>query len=244
MKKTVLLIPEKTDTEFEQVFATWTSKGGEIIRLGKYWIKDDYIDNQNIAIYGNQTFALVLEQVYNVKLVSPDDRLISKLDKKWIKRNIEVKKIYEISETNFPIFIKPAIPKMFIASIFNDFKSFQQITNDIEKDTEIILSSVITDIKAEARGYLKNGIIKDLALYEGNADLQIGWLFLEEFAETHKNILPEVVVTDIAYSEKLGWFILEFNACWGAGLNNCNTDKVIDCIIEATRNESKANNAN
>jgi hypothetical protein len=30
--------------------------------------------------------------------------------------------------------------------------------------------------------------------------------------------------------------ILEFNACWGAGLNNCKAEKVIECIIGATIN--------
>ncbi len=34
--KTILLIPEKTDIEFEDVFATWTGRGEEIRRLGKY----------------------------------------------------------------------------------------------------------------------------------------------------------------------------------------------------------------
>lgn len=46
--------------------------------------------------------------------------------------------------------------------------------------------------------------------------------------------LPRVVVIDIAYNQEKGWFVLEFNACWGAGLNNCNAEKVIDCIIGAT----------
>jgi hypothetical protein len=40
----------------------------------------------------------------------------------------------------------------------------------------------------------------------------------------------------MAYDEQIGWFILEFNACWGAGLNNCKAEKVIDCIIDATIN--------
>jgi hypothetical protein len=52
----------------------------------------------------------------------------------------------------------------------------------------------------------------------------------------NKNQLPRVVVVDIAFSELTGWFILEFNACWGAGLNNCKAEKVIDCIIGATIN--------
>jgi hypothetical protein len=41
-------------------------------------------------------------------------------------------------------------------------------------------------------------------------------------------------VVDIGYNTEKGWFIIEFNACWGAGLNGCSPEKVIDCIIEST----------
>ena len=48
--QTTLLIPEKTDIEFEQVFETWTKKGGIIKRLGKYWIRDEELAKKPIAI--------------------------------------------------------------------------------------------------------------------------------------------------------------------------------------------------
>jgi hypothetical protein len=236
MDKTILLIPEKTDIEFEQVFKIWTDNGGEIRRIGKYWIKDESLNGQKIAIYGNQTFSLVLAQIYNVELISPNDKDIAKLDSIWTKRKIEIKTISDITETDFPIFIKPVIPKSFIASVFSTLEDFENATKGLEKTEELMVSTIVTDITAEARAYLKNGIVKDIALYEGNADIKEGRLFLQKFAEKNLNILPAVVVTDIAYSEKLGWFVLEFNACWGAGLNNCDAEKVIDCIIEATKN--------
>ncbi len=236
MNKTILLIPEKTDVEFEQVFKIWTDNGGEIRRLGKYWLKDESLNGQKIAIYGNQTFSLVLAQIYNVELISPNDKDIAKLDAIWTKRKIEIKTISDVIETDFPIFIKPVIPKSFIASIFSTLEDFENATMGLEKTEELMTSTIVSDIRAEARCYLKNGVVKDIALYEGSADIKEGELFLQQFAEKNLDILPEVVVTDIAYSENLGWFVLEFNACWGAGLNNCNAEKVIDCIINATKN--------
>ena len=231
-----LLIPEKTDAEFEQVITTWTQRGGTIKRLGKYWIKDDTLAQQKIAIYGNQTFALVLAQIYNVGLLSPDDTLIARLENNWVKRNIRAIQIKDIQPADFPAFIKPVIPKLFLAGIFAKSDDFTAVTNGLQDTEAILVADIVTDISAEARSYIRNGEITDIALYEGTADLVSGRRFLSDFISTYQKALPSVVVVDIAFSEKTGWFVLEFNACWGAGLNNCEADKVIDCIIDATIN--------
>jgi ATP-grasp domain, R2K clade family 2 len=235
-KSIILLIPEKTDIEFEEVFATWIKYGGQIKRLGKYWVKDEDLLKNKIAIYGNQTFAFVLAQIYNVKLLSPDDTLIARLDYKWTKRNIELKQINQIVDTDFPVFIKSVIPKIFIANSFNSFFDFKQVTKGLPDTEGILVSSIVEHIQAEARSFIMDGIIKDIALYEGSANLLSGIKFLLDFIENKKSQLPKIQVIDIAFSEQTGWFILEFNACWGAGLNNCKAENIIDCIINATVN--------
>jgi len=232
-----LLIPEKTDIEFEQVFETWTRNGGIIKRLGKYWIRDEELAKQRIAIYGNQTFSLVLAQVYNVELVSPDDVLIAKLESKWTKRKIELKQIGQITQDDFPVFVKPVIPKLFIAGIFQTLTEFKQVTVGLQDSEQVLVSSIVGNIQAEARSFIIDGTVKDIALYEGSGDLTTGKIFLNNFIDNSKKQLPSVVVVDLAYSNDLGWFVLEFNACWGAGLNNCKAENVIDCIIGATINK-------
>ncbi|GAO44166.1 hypothetical protein [Flavihumibacter petaseus] len=56
-------MPEKTDSEFEAVAATWQSIGGDVLRPGKFWIKQDDLSDSVISIYGNQAFAFVLAQL-------------------------------------------------------------------------------------------------------------------------------------------------------------------------------------
>ncbi|MBO9198897.1 MULTISPECIES: ATP-grasp domain-containing protein [Niastella] len=236
MHKPILLIPEKTDPETEQVFEAWTKNGGQIKRLGKYWIRDEELARQQIAIYGNQAFSLVLAQIYNVELLSPDDSLIARLDQAWTKRIIQLKLIDQLTESDFPVFIKPVIPKMFMAGVFQTLNDFMQVAGGLEDTEKVLVSTIISDIKAEARCYVKDGMVKDLALYEGEADLTSATQFVLDFMDSNKKDLPKVVVIDIACSDIAGWFILEFNACWGAGLNSCKAENVIDCIIEATVN--------
>jgi hypothetical protein len=240
--ETILLIPEKSDIEFEEVFATWTNNGGHIKRLGKYWIKDEALLNKKIAIYGNQTFAFVLEQIYGVELLSPDDTLIARLDIKWTGRNVQLRTIGDITELGditereFPVFIKPVIPKIFVAGVFKTSAAFKEVIQGLPNEEQILVSSIVDPIQAEARSFIMNGEIKDLALYEGYGDLNEARIFLAEFLKNSSDDLPDTFVVDLAYNEHTGWFVLEFNACWGAGLNNCSAEKVIDCIINATIN--------
>lgn len=234
--QTTLLIPEKTDAEFEQVFATWIKNGGQIKRLGKYWVKDEELGRQKIAIYGNQTFAFVLAQIYNVELLSPDDTLIARLGNEWTKRTIELKQIGQVSENDFPVFIKPLIPKIFIAGVFQTIDDFREVTSGLPNTEEILVSNIVDGIQAEARSFVKDGVVKDIAFYEGSADLLAGKEFVSKFIDDNKRKLPNVAVVDIAFSEQIGWFVLEFNACWGAGLNGCKAENVIDCIVGATIN--------
>jgi hypothetical protein len=231
-----LLVPEKTDVEFDQVIATWLKRGGAVKRLGKYWIKDETLAQQQIAIYGNQTFALVLAHIYNVSLLSPDDTLIARLENNWVKRSIRAIQLKDLRTTDFPVFIKPVIPKLFLAGVFDKPADFNTVTQGLQDTEAILVADIIQDIRAEARGYIRNGVIMDIALYEGSADIVTGRRFLTDFIAAYQTALPAVAVVDIAFSEQSGWFILEFNACWGAGLNNCEADKVIDCIIAATVN--------
>ncbi|RFS21424.1 DUF4343 domain-containing protein [Chitinophaga silvatica] len=233
-KQITLLIPEKTDIEFDKVVEAWLHRNGQIKRLGKYWIKDEALSNQPIAIYGNQTFSLVLALIYNVDLLSPDDTLIARLDHKWRKRKIELKEISQVKPTDFPVFIKPVIPKLFLAGVFQTFNDFDKVISGLQNHEMILMSEIIDPILAEVRCFVRNGEIMDLALYEGDADLIEARNFLSDFITNTKHDLPKVVVIDLAYNELNGWFVLEFNACWGAGLNNCNAEKVIDCIVEAT----------
>jgi ATP-grasp domain, R2K clade family 2 len=235
---TILLLPEKADIEFEQLAAAWTGMGGQVKRLGKFWIKDEEIAKHPIAIYGSQAFAMVLAQIYNLQLVSPNDAWIAELDSKWTKRTIERKQIGQLTATDFPIFIKPVAPKLFLAGIFPSISVFKEKTEGLDNTEEILVSSIVDDIYAEVRCFILDGEVKDMALYEGNADITNGESFVHEFIAGHKANLPLSVVVDIAYSKKLGWFVLEFNAPWGAGLNNCKAEKVLDCILAATMNGS------
>lgn len=229
----VLLIPEKTDAETAAVAEAWKRRGGEVRHLGKYWIKDDDLTKIPLAVYGNQTFSLILAQIYNFSLISPDDACIAELDQPWTGRTIELRTIEEINSAVFPVFIKPVVPKTFQAGVFQNYNAFEKVIRGLAQDEKILLSNIVA-IEAEARSFVFEGQIMDLAVYEGEADIEEGKKFLTAFLQAHTSSLPKSLVIDLAFGSKTGWFVLEFNAAWGAGLNGCDADKVIDGIAGAT----------
>ncbi|QHT71039.1 ATP-grasp domain-containing protein [Rhodocytophaga rosea] len=229
-----LLIPEKSDIERDTVASTFQRLGGSVMRLGKFWEKPANFEGKQIAIYGNDTFAKVVAQVFEVQLISPDDSFIARLSQQWLKRLVTIKTIAQLTENDFSRFVKLVLPKQFKANVYKNRSYLATEITGLNTDTEVLLSEII-EINAEARAFIWDGRLADLALYEGSADLEEGRKFLTDFINNHPD-LPKVLVADIAYTIENGWFILEFNACWGAGLNGCDPEKVLACILEATQN--------
>ncbi|MEM7163510.1 MAG: ATP-grasp domain-containing protein [Bacteroidota bacterium] len=233
MNPDILYIPIKSDSERESVATAWESSGGVVKRLDKFWIKPNSED-ANFSIYGNDTLSLVLAQIINATLVSPRDELIAELDNQWIKRDIELISIEAISKIQFPRFCKPVTPKLFQSQIYDSRESLMESLIDLKKEELIIISSIV-DIEAEVRSFVLNSTICDLAIYDGQADIDEAKNFIQDFIQSSNSELPNSYVLDAGYNSKLGWFIIEFNAAWGAGLNSCNPKKVIACIREATK---------
>lgn len=149
--------PKNGYCEHEQVFSAWIQNGGQVKRLDKFWIKDEELAKQRISIYGNQAFAFVVAQIYNVELLSPDDTFVTRLEGKWTKRTIQLRQIGQLSAKDFPTFIKPVVPKIFIAGIFQSIEDFRKVTEGLSDTEEILISAIIPDIQAEARCYIMNG---------------------------------------------------------------------------------------
>lgn len=234
MENEILLIPEKEDLERSALADAWKNAGGTVERIGKFWEKPTLHNNAKLTIYGNDTFALVLAQVLSVELVSPKDELIAKLETKWTKRKIDLNKIDDLASLSYPYFIKPVKPKLFVSAIYPNLGAIRNNTKELNGD-EVIICSEIIAIDCEVRVFILHGQICDLAVYEGEADLNEAQLFISDFLSEQPD-LPEAYVLDIGYNSVNGWFIIEFNAAWGAGLNGCRPEKVMDCIKAATIN--------
>ena len=189
MKTKLLLIPDKPDQERDAIASSWIRHNGEVLRISKFWEKPHIAKEQQVSIYGYDTFSLVLAQVLGLELIEPKDEFIGQLDERWVKRGIQILTLETIDQAHFPTFVKPVKPKTFQSAIYHDKKQFQNETKGIEKSEQLIVSDII-DITCEARAFILDNQLLDIAIYEGDSDLVLARTFLTDFLATYgKNYL-------------------------------------------------------
>lgn len=233
-EQTILIIPDKADPERDSMARIWATQYGAVLKVGKFWIKPE-TGGKRVALYGYDSFCLVLAQILKVEMISPRDEMIREFDFEWIQRTIELKEIGAIETIAFPKFVKPVIPKLFKGQVYQTLDELRNAVTDIKSNEKILVSTIIA-VESEVRTFILERTIQDLAFYEGEGDLEDARLFAERFLNQQALQLPQTFVMDLGYNSDLGWFIIELNSCWGAGLNGCDPEKVIECVQRATRN--------
>jgi len=105
----------------------------------------------------------------------------------------------------------------------------------IDENEKLICSELIS-VDKEIRSFILNGQILDLAYYEGEGEIEVAKTFINKILGSKELEFQNSFVLDVGYNQDQGWFVIEFNSSWGAGLNYCKPEKVIDAIREATIN--------
>ena len=191
------------------------------------------MENRQVALYGFDTFCLVLAQLLDVELLTPKDEIIADLDQKWIQRKLEIKAIADLPNISFPIFIKPVVPKQFRGAVYQNEADFRKEIEGLESETKIIISEIIK-VEAEVRVFVLDGKVLDLAFYEGGGSLADAKDFANDFLTQYRHLFPKTFVLDLGLNDKNEWFVMEFNSTWGAGLNGCDAELVLEAIEAAT----------
>ncbi len=225
-----LVIPEKADIERDSVARAWRQRGGEVLRLGRFWDPPP-LDPANARVYGNDTFCLVLAQKLGLELIQPDDALLVQLPARLLKRRVTAMPLQQARDAAFPLFMKSAVPKLFRAAVYNSADELERECKGLEAET-VVLVSAIVGVEAEARCFVLEGKVLDCALYEGHQSPESAWEFAR--AATAELDLPASCVMDVGHFRGLGWGVIEFNATWGAGLNGCDADRVYPAIERAS----------
>jgi hypothetical protein len=225
-----LLISDKADVEREAVAEAFASRGGAVHRIGRFWDPPGF-DRSTVRVYGADSFCLVLQQKLDLALCSPDDELLLRVPSEFLKRQVTRRALSDTSAIAFPSFVKPVVPKQFRGAVYQSSAELAAECRGLLLDTAVFISEPVT-FAAEARTFVIDGCVLDAAVYEGNAEADDARTFVSGLA--YAMSLPRTVVVDVGFIDGRGWAVIEFNAAWGAGLNGCDSKKVLPAIVAAS----------
>jgi hypothetical protein len=225
-----LISPDKSDVERDAVCDSWQRNGGTVLRLSRFW-EPPPIEPSRVRLYGPDAFCLVVAQILGVKLMSPDDALLATLGQQFLNRNVTLTDLGQVQSFEFPLFVKPVVPKLFRANVYDDAESLSCECKGLETETRLLTSEPV-EIVGESRAFVLNGSVATGSMYEGAGNIDEAISIANTVASTYP--LPDTYVVDLAFIRDRGWSILEFNASWGAGLNGCDPEQVVRCLEHAT----------
>jgi hypothetical protein len=231
----ILVVPAKGDDERDRVAEAWRAEGGEVLALDRFW-EPPPLERSRVRLYGADAFCLVLAQKLNLTLLSPPDDLLLHLDREALGRSVQGGIFANARTLSYPTFIKPQVPKLFRAGVYDSPEALSRECTGLEPDAALLISEVVRFV-AEVRAFVLDGEVRTCALYEGTASLPDAEVFVRSVVKRMSTALalPETYVLDVGLIEGHGWAVIEANATWGAGLNGCNPGEVARCIARATR---------
>lgn len=226
-----LVLSDKPDVERDAVASAWSTAGGEVLRLARFW-EPPPLPAPSVRLYGAETFCQVVAQKLELELLSPPDDLLLRLPESLARRALIGATLADAARLSFPRFVKSAIPKLIPSRVYSSVEELEGVCGGLEADVLLITSEVV-EIVAEARSWVLDGEVAAIACYEGAADLAgARALAVEAGRDT---LVPRACVVDLGLVPNRGWVVVEANAAWGAGLNGCDPAAVLPCIEAATQ---------
>ena len=225
------MIPAKADAERDAVAEAWRSVGGHVRRLDRFWDPPDDLDRTRVRLYGNDAFCLVVAQKLNLTLVSPDDRVLASAPDFVVKRRVRLQGLASVESADFPVFVKPVVPKQFRAAVYSSPAELALECRGLADDTAVLVSDVVR-LHAEARAFALDSVIRTVNVYEGTGNHDQAAYFAERVLQSLE--LPRTCVIDVGLIDGGEWAFIETNATWGAGLNGCDPAAAAPCIAAAT----------
>ena len=144
-----LLIPQKPDVERDAVAREWQRRGGEVLRLDRFWEPPE-LNPGTVRIYGPDAFATVLAQILGLRLLEPAPDLALSVPRHLLQRDVRVESPGAAMPGRFPIFAKPLVPKLFPGQVYRSPEALRSATAGLDGDERILLSESI-QLDADSR---------------------------------------------------------------------------------------------
>jgi len=184
-------------------------------------------------------------------LVGCSSNWLANLPDKFSKRRIEVLELRDAVGIKERRFIKPALGKSFDAGVRTGQALIAQ-ASDLPPNLLVHVSEVL-EWETEYRCFTTDRDVMTLSPYrKGEArfssytsPLKGTREELEAASDFARSVLssvacPPAFVLDVGIIRGRGWAVVEPNECWGAGIYGCSPPKILEVLLAATLQRSKA----
>ncbi|MEO0562593.1 MAG: ATP-grasp domain-containing protein [Chloroflexota bacterium] len=242
----ILLTSPRTTPDATRMAAAATRAGQPAQQLTSFR-PPDTLNGQQIAIYGESLFAIIVSTKLDHALLEPTPDWLAGLPQNARRRDVFNTSFAEARQLTSPHFIKGAQAiKGFDARVYPSGADLP--ADHYPDDYPVIVSEVVSwaveyrffvlDRKiATGSVYFRDGALAqnpDGSWIDNTGERETAKTYLTQVLAKDYMPLPAACVVDVGYIYKRGWAIVEANPAYGAGLYDCSADAALDVINRAT----------
>lgn len=212
---------------------------------GSWRLTNDIINSKSPGVpYGSQLFCEAIAQQMNWKLKMNSFDWLTKVPKKYLKRQVDFMTLKDAKLIDVRKFIKPADDKCFDAKIYEpgEFKPSEFISEDYP-----VLVSDIVEFTHEYRCFIINNkcVTSSCYIYDGEIAEPKDYNKFTSGAEKFVNmIIPKInskiksecAVVDVGLVKNCTWAVVESNPAWASGLYGCDPYQALLTMKSAVQN--------
>lgn len=220
--------------------------GWDVVQAPQGWRLDEEVTASKQAgiPYGSQIFCEVICQQMNWKLKANTFDWLTKVPKKWLKRQVDFMTLREAKKITERKFIKPADDKCFDAKIY-DVGEF--LPNAILPDETPVLVSDVVEWTHEYRCFVRDNKVVTWSSYVYAGEMAEpknferrppGKIHPAKFLDMvipriNSKIKTENAVIDVGLVKGSDWAVIESNPVWASGLYGCDPAEALLTMAQA-----------
>ncbi len=247
---TLFLLHNRYDYSTTDIEKEGKSRGWETIRINDYNPSEviSKYPNHRVIYFGN---TIQLPKILSQLPITPynlPQKLLENLPDLSKRAVITLPFWKLIQPFNREWFCKPFGDKFFEAKVYHVGQTIkldhQDFVPSAGRENDLVQLSPPIEITNEVRCFCLNGEILTSSWYriEGKVIMGNCENILDEFSirelrqyvrkiyEVYSYEFPPGTVLDFAWSEELGWFLLEQNQAWASSIYSCDPKKVLDVV--------------
>jgi hypothetical protein len=257
-----LILPPRFSDDSNALWRAAIALDWNIERLQNWRVPESFDRTSQVAIYGESLWANFVAQQLGLRLYEPPLDWLAKLSLEFVGRQIGFCTLKEARQLAFPLFVKPAGEKAFEARVYACADELPP--DDDQQESLWVLTSEVVEWEVEYRFFVLNGKVEAVSSYwRGEVSTLVNGVYeapTQELQQAREFVLHLLgkkrrgfgihgVVVDVGLLSSFGWAVVEANPAFGAGIYDCNPQRVLEvvkgCVVqEQERRVSKSTNIN